>query len=622
MLEPRSRLLYLDALRPPPGYRLDRAIGTTYSVDLLNLLTVPLAFARLDVADEPDDLVADPVRLLRSLREYSSRVTLFCQAGRIAAPARRHALFAHLEPMLVEAQAPGKGEFHAKTWLLRLTASSKEPVKYRFLCLSRNLTADPSWDTVVALEGEVVPRQTAIAKNRPLAEFVESLPRFARRAVQPALREDLARLASEVRRVRFDLPESFDDYGFLPLHGRKKGLPIDLDDARRLLVVSPFLSRGIVGDLARDVPCVLVSRQESLDEVGGSVVSKCEKAFVLDDAAEPQGEVGTSSLEPGGWEAAPSNHNPRGLHAKLFVVDRGWDSEVYTGSANATAAAFRDNVEFLVRLVGKKSKIGVESFLREDATGKELLFRNLLQEYRPPEGKSGADAERKANEEAVEATRRALARADLRLEAKPSAATGLFDLEVVLAGDVVPADGVRARCWPTGYRIPEGWNLDGLIEKRRLTFSNLAVTQLTAFLCVEIEAGEGARACATRFALCLPLSGAPEDRLDQVLAGVLEEPGRFARFLLFLLADEEADAPGAMELLAEGAAGHSSARAAPGAVPLFEDLLRALVRAPDRLRDVQGLVEDLRRSLAGQKVLPDGFDLVWAPIWQACGGAS
>ena len=46
MLEPEGRQPLLDALKPPPGFVLDRAVGTSYSLDLLALLTAPLAFAR------------------------------------------------------------------------------------------------------------------------------------------------------------------------------------------------------------------------------------------------------------------------------------------------------------------------------------------------------------------------------------------------------------------------------------------------------------------------------------------------------------------------------------------------------------------------------------------------
>ena len=68
-----------------------------------------------------------------------------------------------------------------------------------------------------------------------------------------------------------------------------------------------------------------------------------------------------------------------GLHAKLFVIDRGWDASVFSGSFNATVHALEHNVEFMVELVGKKSRFGVDQFLRQ-AKG-ETTFSDLLKEY-------------------------------------------------------------------------------------------------------------------------------------------------------------------------------------------------------------------------------------------------
>jgi len=50
-LPPNQRELYLSALRPPPGFQFDRAIGNTYSLDLITLLSLPLSFALLDMTN-------------------------------------------------------------------------------------------------------------------------------------------------------------------------------------------------------------------------------------------------------------------------------------------------------------------------------------------------------------------------------------------------------------------------------------------------------------------------------------------------------------------------------------------------------------------------------------------
>ncbi len=52
-----------------------------------------------------------------------------------------------------------------------------------------------------------------------------------------------------------------------------------------------------------------------------------------------------------------------GLHAKLFVSEYHHRARLWTGSANATNAAFGGNVEFLVELQGARSACGVDAVL-------------------------------------------------------------------------------------------------------------------------------------------------------------------------------------------------------------------------------------------------------------------
>jgi len=47
-LTPETRVLLTDALRPPAGYRVEAAVGTTYSLNLTALLLAPLSFALFD----------------------------------------------------------------------------------------------------------------------------------------------------------------------------------------------------------------------------------------------------------------------------------------------------------------------------------------------------------------------------------------------------------------------------------------------------------------------------------------------------------------------------------------------------------------------------------------------
>ena len=64
-----------------------------------------------------------------------------------------------------------------------------QPVRYRVLCLSRNLTFDRSWDTALVLDGELRNRKYAIHVNHPIGDFFEALPGMAVRGVTEEVQE-------------------------------------------------------------------------------------------------------------------------------------------------------------------------------------------------------------------------------------------------------------------------------------------------------------------------------------------------------------------------------------------------------------------------------------------------
>src|ERR1700722_10630220 len=101
MLAPETRVLLTDALRPPDGARVDLAVSTTYSLDLIALLLAPMAFA---LHDQPGNDVesVNAIALLESLRRYSDRTTVFCQAGAIHLPPTFSPLLQFLEDTICQ----------------------------------------------------------------------------------------------------------------------------------------------------------------------------------------------------------------------------------------------------------------------------------------------------------------------------------------------------------------------------------------------------------------------------------------------------------------------------------------------------------------------------------------
>lgn len=207
MLAPDDRTLLLDSLRPPPGYTLDRAVATTFTLDLETALTVPLAFAGFQL-----DKQFDPIEVTDALRRLSGRIDIFCQAGAISPRTSNSDLFALLEDVIHEVRHPQPGRiFHPKLWVLRFVDGSQEP-SFRLIVLSRNLTADRSWDTLLWLDGRRQPRTDA--SNEPLAKFVATLSELTVNHLSTDRRYELVKISEDLRQVCWDLPTGVREVRF------------------------------------------------------------------------------------------------------------------------------------------------------------------------------------------------------------------------------------------------------------------------------------------------------------------------------------------------------------------------------------------------------------------------
>jgi hypothetical protein len=263
VLEAANRQALTQQLRPPAGFRLAHAVGTTFTLDMTSALSVPLSF----VAGSGEEFT-NPVAVLSALRKLSDRVDIFCQAGHIKAPSDASDLLALLEPMVHQVSLK-HGLFHPKVWLLEFENDTER--RYRFLCSSRNLTTDASWDLLVRLDGEPA-RDAGEAgpDSGPLARFIAGLPDLC--TVKPDA-ERLGRvhgLASRLADVRWDLPEDIHRLAFRPMgmgdEFEQGSIVAHLRDPENFmalnnktgddaflgydkLVISPFLDDKLIGRL-------------------------------------------------------------------------------------------------------------------------------------------------------------------------------------------------------------------------------------------------------------------------------------------------------------------------------------------------------------------------------------
>jgi len=586
VLAPDARVLLLDQLRPPQGYRLDAAVATTFTLGLEAALVPPLAFAAAGLRT-----AADPLSITAAVRQCTDRVDVFCQAGMVKVPAVASDLFAFLEPMVHEVAAPPGGLFHPKLWLLRFAADGLQDL-YRLLVLSRNLTNDHAWDVTLRLDA--VRQAQPMASNAPLAALLRRLPATVTVPMPDERRSRVLALAEDARRLVWDLPDEVDALTF-HVFGVPGQRPAPDFSGRRHLVVSPFLEAGGLEQVSRSGrDTTVVSRAESFDALPPTALAGPLSPFLL-SAVSPAAESEDDGVEP---EELPPPALLDGLHAKLYVVERGWRSHVFVGSANATDAAFSRNVELLVEMEAKASRLGIAAFLSSEGG-----LGALLEPY-DAVGGAAPDPRDEDRYRLEEALRRL---ATQQWVASVSGDDGVHDLEVTSDRELRLEPATSAQVELLTRRGTAEALLDG--HTASVAFDDVPLAEVTPFLVITLRGVGGLEVTGVVKAA---LVDDPEGRLDAVLAAQVDTPEKFLRLLALLLG--LADGHLLALLAATSAAGSGSAARVGPAPGVFESLVRALALRPAALADLDGLVERLQRTEQGLAVLPPGFLDLWSVV--------
>lgn len=620
MLCPNDRHHLFDLLRPPEGYDLNYAVGTTYSLDLTTLLTVPVGFAYLDYDGSGDNDIPDPLLILDSIHQFSQKIAVFCQAGQIYVPRFHHSILnAYLENAVFPVRAPNGGVFHAKVWLLRFTFQEKDiPIKYRLLCMSRNITFDKSWDTVVALDGEWEKRKNAYAANRPLSDFIAKLPVFSIQKVPSQITKIIKTISNEILTTKFDPPHDreeacFDELKFWPMGLERKR---DIKKKGKMFtwpikaVISPFINNEFVKRFLKgrqDHP-VLISRSESLDTLKLENLGTFNCVYTLADGAsqEPLEENSEQQSQP----------ELSGLHAKIFIMESGWKASIFTGSANATLAAFTKNVEFMIELVGKKSRFGVDQFLRKIKG--EANFFDMLVPYAAQNEQIGDDQE-KCLEVKLDNFCLSFATTIWNGVVTASQDKSKFNL-TVFCNDMPQFQtdiSTTVKCRPITLR--ETHLTEIRPETTQIVWKNIDTERLTAFIAFRVDMASEHVSKAREFVIKIILKGAPEDRLSRIMGSMLSNPKELMKFLMIILNIDSPQNPIGWTR-ASGLHRNPCLSIGPGVTNgLLEMLLTAVSRDPKRIDRIAEVVEDLQKAKKGGDILLDEFEQIWHPICEARG---
>lgn len=592
----RNRLDYGELLRPPGGFRFDRAVATTYSADLGTLLSIPVALVYAQTME--GDLTGTRFQLLEAIKQFSGQVKVYHQKGQLHVPAKLNWLHAYLEDSLV-AVLPDDAftAFHPKLWVIRYISAEEEsaaPACYRVIVLSRNLTFDRSWDVAACLDGKIGKKTRKT--NQPLIDFIRWLDKMS-----PIAR--IEEFVEELGRVEFTTPHPFESHAFHPMGIDGYSDPaMARRESRDTLVISPFLHKDALlrlrANTERDLN--LFSRYTELGKLPTELLRKMQSHHLLDLIVDGERH---SNAEEGTTDIQEQN-----LHAKLFLFETREETSWFLGSANATRAAIEKNVEFMLEMRGSAQTARIRPRIKEltgdeDGAGPFVAF--------DPESGGKDDAEERKRQEQARRFEYALLNANIHGKVETAENGKNFDLHLTLELERVP-------CLSSLILTVKPFNTTQNLKPHRLRpgqtetciFANISGIELSRFLHFRIESSDGE--LQHEFLLRIDIDGLPQDRLDNILRKIIDSSDKFFDYLRFLLADEV----NKEDLLASVSAAEVVQHPADIAegwhfhLPIYEQLLVTASRSPRKLAEVDEIIRHLT-SGDSETVIPEAFLSFW-----------
>lgn len=328
-----SSISLVKALACPEGFRFSCGVGCTYTVD-------EKTFSQLR-----DNLAGYSESGLLEFDKGES-FCLCVQQGKNG-----------LVHNAVHPVSPTSGVLHAKVYAMKFEPMKSGSPRYRVVVTSANLTAADELNITSVFDSEEREgSKTGTEFGSTVSGFFEKhfpdIVKGCKKECKPdtvkGCKEGckISRLLCELKEVDFGvdgkvefLDVSDGKVEFLDVsHNTLERIKDEAKDASDVICFSPFLSGDTVSQLKpQNGTLSLISRPDQMD--------LCKKdlngvaAYTLGDP-NADGEEGVKL--------------PNALHAKLYRIYKPKDGETmtvinYLGSANATSAAFGQNIEALVR---------------------------------------------------------------------------------------------------------------------------------------------------------------------------------------------------------------------------------------------------------------------------------
>lgn len=588
----KDRVNYGESLMPPAGYRLERAVGTTYSLDFETLTAIAISLGLIE--DTDSELVNNPISMLNALQKVSDKIVIFCEAGQIKSPGKSNKLFLMLEKMIAPVTLPfnqkthGYSAFHPKTWLLEYVNWEGNRF-YRFAIMSRNLTFDHSWDVSCALDGKITDSRDA--KTKPIIDFLQFLKKQinGESANSENQSKTLQSLIQSIQMVHFDVDASlFSDFIFMPL-GIGAGSypmikdPLFCDNFHDLVVVSPFISGSIIASLndkqktLQGTNRTLITRRTELSKISQKQAANFDVYVMKDDVVD-----GESSISEENGDGTDQESAKQDIHAKIFLRRKNSDVSLYLGSMNATYGAINSNVEMMLCLKTDNRILNGYKFLTdlmgEDRESKKNPFELVIPD------KAAVEEPLTPMDKAEKIIKRICR---LNMSASVSITKdNRYDVTLNVLNEV-PTELVMIRpllSQKSSALLPQ------------IVFHSLEVLQVSEFYVVSVTIDD----YSLERVIMIPTAGIPGERDAEIIKSVIKDKKSFIEYIAFILGEDYIQA----YLENKKASSYSGKWSTADDIPaVYEKMLRTSLNEPERLEEINYIMKIIKED----SIIPEEF---------------
>jgi hypothetical protein len=600
MLDPKNnRIDYGEQLIPPNGYELVQAVGTTYSLDLEILMVLPVALFYSQTLD--GDIEQLRYDILDAITKAADKIKVYYQNGQLKVPKKYHNLMAHWENGIEAVTMPNYlSSFHPKIWVIRYE-SKEQPVIYRLLITSRNLTLARDWDIAFTAEGIVTNEEQPTGK--PLVHFLNFLNNAGKQKISDSFIKDLMK-------VKFDIPKNFILLNFIPFgidtpeNRGKYPYSLTADNAKwdEMVIISPFLDKKTLESLKKiTAKAFLLSRKEELDSIPEDTLKKfqCWQFSKFIQEAEFYQELSEE-------EILPLEQN---LHAKIYIAMKEKIPYWYLGSGNCSDAAQNRNIESMVEIKGTNTQGLRARDVLNLLTGQVKAANSIL--FTPYDFNARSSTEEQENiDSVIRKIKYDLSILTLKGKVELIQGGSAYNLLIEIdASSLTLPESFKVKLKP----LPERQKASVILKAGSINsikeFTGYPETELSPFIEFEIFKDNEK---ISSFLLPMDIE-LPETRLNKIITSIIDSRDKFLKYLTFLLTGEEIELIGNNPGPTVGPGNDSFKHWAIAGTPVFEKLLIAASRYPDKLKSINKLIEciKLESKQSDEPIITPEFESFW-----------